>query len=162
MSAPFSFTAPKLSQVMEIISGARFKGPQPVNEVILRTVKFPKIKTAEPWQQWLVVQIKNTQCCGKYLKADGTTDDFVFHPEEYGGNFQSKDLARELWMNFISEKNPAVAGFTFGSKKEVIIELKSTLKLPDISATAKTLAQELQKKGDYRRYNYCWDTRWGA
>ena len=161
MTAPFSFTAPKLSQVMEIIYGERHK-VQLVKEVILRTVKFPNIKAKEPWQQWLVTNIKNTKYGGKNFHADGTTDEFVFYPQDYGGKLQCKEIARELWMNFISEKDPVVSGFTFGSKKEVIIELKSTLKLPDISATAKTLAQELQKKGDYRRYSYCWDTRWGA
>lgn len=169
MSAPFSFTTPRLSQVMEIIYGERFKGYQPVKEVILRSVKFPNIKAKELWQQKLVTQIKYTQYAGVDFHADGRTVDFVFYPEDYGTKLQSKAIALELWLNFIFEKNPAVAGITFKGKitrrgdywGQVILDLKSTLKLPDISATAKALAQEALKKGNRSRYHFSWDPSWG-
>lgn len=169
MSAPFSFTTPKLSQVMEVIYGERYKGYQPVKEVTLRSVKFPNIKAKELWQQKLVAQIKYTQYAGVDFHADGRTVDFVFYPEDYGPMRQRYNIVLDLWMNFIFEKNPAVAGITFTSKitgrgnswGQVILDLKSTLKLPDISATAKTLAQEALKKGNRGRYNYSWDPSWG-
>jgi hypothetical protein len=165
MTAPFSFTTPKLNSLMAVLGGPEF-GPQgSVREVTVKPVQFPKMpkqKVAPLWQKALAAHIQRPGGGGHQynnFRLDGSIDDFTFYGSHYNDPKIASDFGYTFWLKFLYKKNPAVESFEVDSHNRVIITLKSVVKLPDLSDIALEMGRQYYNKRAPSTWQ--WDPKWG-